>query len=192
VAGKDVQSIGVALANIQMRTISETRALEKLHEMKRDFAETIRRDYEHRAKNCATCPTPGACCLDTHFVNVNITRLEATAIRKVIDTFSDENRSEIYKRIDETISKYELSSEGDTFAKTFACPMFEKGIGCLVHERGKPLPCIAHACYENQEDLPPDELLVEQEGLVEKLNQLTYQKPATWLPLPIAIRKARD
>ena len=66
--------------------------------------------------------------------------------------------------------------------------LFEKGTGCLVHERGKPLPCIAHACYENKEDLPPGELVAEKEGLVEKLNELTYRKKTRWLPLPIAIR----
>ena len=92
------------------------------------------------------------------------------------------------QRIDEAISKYDLSSEGDTFSKTYACPLFEKGTGCLVHHEGKPLPCIAHACYENKNDLPPDELTAEQEGLVGKLNELTYRKPANWLPLPLAIK----
>ena len=123
-------------------------------------------------------------------MNVHITRLEAVAIRKVIDDFSEKKRNKILDRIDEVISRYDLSSEGDTFEKTYACPLFEKGTGCLVHERGKPLSCIAHACYENKEDLPPDELLAEQEGLVEKLNELTYRKRATWFPIPFAIKEA--
>jgi len=172
-----------------MKILSQTRALEKLHELKTDFAARIKTGYEHRAKNCLTCKTPGACCLDAHFVNVHITRLEAAAIRRVIGGLSPDKQTKIFERVEETISKYELSSEGDTFSKTYACPLFEKGIGCLVHERGKPLPCIAHACYENREDLPPDELFSEQEGLVEKLNEVTYREPARWLPLPIAIRK---
>jgi hypothetical protein len=168
-----------------MKPLGEKRALEKLHALKTSFAARVKNDYEHRAKSCVTCETPGACCLDAHFVNVHITRLEAVAIRGVIDGLT--NRDEINKRVDETIEKYELSNDGDSFSKTYACPLFEKGIGCIVHERGKPLPCIAHACYENKEDLPPDELVVEQEGLVEKLNELTYRKKTRWRPLPVAI-----
>jgi len=171
-----------------MKLLSETRALEKLHELKIDFAKTIRDAYEHRAKSCATCETPGACCLDAHFVNVHITRLEAAAIRNVIANFPREKSEELYRRVDETISKYELLSKPETYA----CPLFERGTGCLVHERGKPLPCIAHACYENKKDLPPEDLLVEQEAKVERLNELTYRRPTTWLPLPVAIQAVKD
>lgn len=171
-----------------MRLLSEKSALEKLHRLKTDFAEHIKKGYEHRAKSCAICETKGACCLDAHFVNVHITRLEAVAIRKVVGKLPEERQAEIYSRVNETIAKYGLQSDGDTFAKTFACPLFEKGIGCLVHSEGKPLPCITHACYENSEDLPPDNLLTEQESLVEKLDKLTYRKPANWQPLPIAIK----
>jgi hypothetical protein len=169
-----------------MKPLSETRALEKLHGLKTSFAKRVRDDYEHRAKNCLTCDTQGACCLDAHFVNVHITPLEAVAIRKVIDALP--NKEEIDKRVGETIARYDLSDDSDSFSKTYACPLFEKNVGCLVHERGKPLPCIAHACYENKEDLPPDELVAEQEGHVEKLNELAYRKKTRWLSLPIAIR----
>ncbi|PYS97983.1 MAG: hypothetical protein DMF63_18190 [Acidobacteria bacterium] len=171
-----------------MRILSETIALEKLHDLKSDFATRIRSDYEHRAKSCAACETPGACCLDAHFVNVHITKLEAKAIRSVVDELP--NRGQIDARIEETISKYDLAGAGDTFSKTYACPLFDKGIGCLVHERGKPLPCIAHACYENKEDLPPDALLAQAEERVDELNETVYRKPARWLPLPIAIRNS--
>jgi len=174
-----------------MKLLSEKRALERLHELTQDFATELRRDYEHRAKSCARCMTPGACCLDAHFVNVHITGLEAVAIRETIDTLIEDRRSAVLERIDDAIEEYDLSSEGDTFAKTFACPLFEKGIGCAVHQRGKPLPCIAHACYEDKEDLPPDELLAQREGLVEKLNELTYRMPARSLPIPIAIKQLR-
>ena len=171
-----------------MKAFAESKALEKLHALKSDFARRIKAGYEYRAKDCSICETPGACCLDAHFVNVHITRLETAAIRRVIDRLPEKRRAEIFKRIDQAILKYDLASDGDTFSKTYACPLFEKGIGCLVHHEGKPLPCIAHACYENKEDLPPDELVAEQEGHVEKLNEATYRKPANWLPLPIAIR----
>ncbi|MEO8573124.1 MAG: hypothetical protein ABI481_04075 [Pyrinomonadaceae bacterium] len=171
-----------------MRLLSQTNALKKLHGLKIEFADRIRDGYEHRAKDCLTCETPGACCIDAHFVNVHITRLEAAAIRQTIGKLPAHQQQKVSLRIDDAISKYDLSSEGDTFSKTYACPLFEKGIGCLVHHEGKPLPCIAHACYENKNDLPPDDLVAEQEGLVEKLNELTYLKPAKWLPLPIAVR----
>jgi len=170
-----------------MNILSETRALETLHDLKTQFTARIRTEYEHRAKDCAACDTRGACCLDAHFVNVHITKLEARAIRNLIDELPTGKRDEILERVERTIATYQLSAEDDTFANTYACPLFEKGIGCLVHERGKPLPCIAHACYENKEDLPPDELLAEHEGLVEHLNELTYRTPSTWLPLPVAV-----
>ena len=175
-----------------MKTLSETQALEKLHQRKTEFAASIRTRYEHRAKECSTCGTPGACCLDAHFVNVHITRLEATAIRRTLETLPEEKRAQVRDRIASAITTYGLSDGSDTFSQTYACPLFEKGTGCLVHRQGKPLPCIAHACYENKEDLPPDTLLAEQEGLVEKLNELTYLKRATWLPLPIALREERQ
>jgi hypothetical protein len=175
-----------------MKTLSEKQALEKLHLLKVKFASRIRNEYEHRAKDCSTCETPGACCLDAHFVNVHITRLEAAAIRRTLETLAEEKRVQVQDRISNAIATYALSDAGDTFAQTYACPLFEKGTGCLVHKQGKPLPCIAHACYENKEDLPPDALIVESEGLVEKLNELTYRKPATWSPLPIALRTERQ
>lgn len=172
-----------------MKKLPENFALKRLHNVKTDFAERIRDSYEHKAKSCLTCDTKGACCLDAHFVNVHITRLEAVAIRRVLGRFSDEKRAEIYGRIEETIAKYDLASGGDTFAKTYACPLFEKGTGCLVHNEGKPLPCIQHACYERKEDLPPDKMLAEQEGMVEQLNRRTYSEPAEWRPLPLFIRQ---
>lgn len=172
-----------------MKILGETLALDRLHQLKTDFARRVRREYEHRAKSCLTCTAPGACCLDSHFVNVHITRLEAAAIRQTLDKLPVEMQREIGDRVDRTIAEYGLTTAGDTFSRTYACPLFEKGTGCLVHERGKPLPCIAHACYENKEDLPPDHLLAEQESLVEKLNEITYRKPSTWLPLPVAISR---
>lgn len=174
-----------------MKLISENRAAERLKEGKEAFARAIREGYEHRAKSCASCDTPGACCLDAHFVNVHITRLEAVVIRNALDRLPAVKRAAVYERVEQCISDYDLSAEGDTFAKTYACPLFESGTGCLVHNEGKPLPCIHHACYENREDLPPDELLAEQEAAVENLNLRTYGEKGKWLPLPIYIREPR-
>ena len=167
-----------------MKLLSEKQALMKLRAIKNDFRAFIKQNYEHRAKDCNTCETKGACCLDAHFVNVHITRLEAVLIREELAKLSPEKQNEIYRRIAETIEKYDLTSEGDSFSKTFACPLFEKGVGCLVHTV-KPVPCIQHACYERKEDLPPDELQSETEDKIERLNEQTYKKFPNWLALPV-------
>ena len=119
-----------------MKLLSEQKALARLRTLKSNFQSAIAKDFEHRAKNCLTCETQGACCLDAHFVNVHISRLEAIAIKRTIATFSDERRVAINARIEAAIETYSLTAEGDTFAQTFACPLFEKGIGCLVHDEG--------------------------------------------------------
>ena len=174
-----------------MKPISQTKALARLKTLKDDFKSHISDTFEHRAKSCLTCETKGACCLDAHFVNVHISRLEATAIKQTIEKFPADRQSNIYARIDEAIEKYSLTSDGDTFAQTFACPLFEKGVGCVVHNEGKPLACITHACYENEKDLPPEHLQAEQEDLVDNLNTRTYGRPQPWLPLPLAICSTR-
>ncbi|CAN5543729.1 hypothetical protein BH10ACI1_BH10ACI1_06050 [soil metagenome] len=167
-----------------MKTLSEKQALLKLQTLKNDLRAFIKQNYEHRAKDCDTCETKGACCLDPHFVNVHITKLEAVLINEELKKLSPQKQKKIYNRIAETIEKYNLSDEGDTFQKTFACPLFEQNVGCLIHAV-KPIPCIAHACYERQEDLPPDELQTEAETKIERLNEQTYKKFPRWLPLPI-------
>jgi hypothetical protein len=171
----------------RMKPLSETRALEKLRSLQADFARDIRNTYEHRAKDCNTCETPGACCLDAHFVNVRITRLEATAIKRVIDGLPAGERGAVLERVERAAEALRLSSGNDAESQFFSCPLFEKGTGCLVHDKAKPLPCIAHACYEKQQDLPPDQLLIEQEGLVAKLNESVYRKSSVAIPLPLAI-----
>ena len=158
-----------------MKTLAETKALKKLRNLKTVYKNRISETYEHRAKSCLTCETKGACCLDEHFVNVHITKLEAVLIKKELQKFPLEKQVEIYKRIENAVEKYDLKSEGDTFKKTFACPLFEKDAGCLIHEV-KPVPCIQHACYERREDLPPDELQTEAEEKIERLNEQTYKK----------------
>jgi len=169
-----------------MKPLSEKQALMKLQKLKDDFRDFIKQNYEHRAKSCETCDTKGACCLDAHFVNVHITKLEAVLITEELRKLPDEKQKKIQKRIAETIEKYDLSSEGDTFQKTFACPLFEKNVGCLIHSV-KPIPCIAHACYERKEDLPPDQFQTEAETKIEHLNEKTYKKITRWLPLPLSL-----
>jgi hypothetical protein len=170
-----------------MKTLSEKQALLKLRKLKTDFQAFIRENYEHRAQDCMTCPVQGACCTDAHFVNVHITRLEAASIREALRKFDEAKQKEIYRRNAETIEKYDLKASGDTFAQTFACPLFEKGVGCLIHREGKPIPCIQHACYERKTDLPPDELQEAAERKIERLNGQTY-KQSKWLPLPLWLR----
>jgi hypothetical protein len=114
---------------------------------------------------------------------------KAAAIVEVLKEFPEEQRDRIEKRIAETIIRYGLADAGDTFSQKYACPLFEPLAGCLVHGKAKPLPCIHHACYENENDLPPDELLDEAAAQVEKLNRRVYgDRPVRWLPLPIAVK----
>ena len=167
--------------------LSETKALERLLELKSDYRAFIKTNYEHKAADCAACPTRGACCLDQHFVNVHITRLEAVAIRQVLENLSEEKQREVYARARRAIEEYDLKGDGDTFGKTFACPLFEKAVGCLVHQTGKPAPCISHACYEHQADLPPDFLQEAVEDSIEKLNKKTYGNYSDLRPLPVWI-----
>jgi len=171
-----------------MKLVSQKKALERLQVIISDLKFEIASNYEHRAKSCVTCETQGACCLDAHFVNVHISRLEAVAIERALSKLPTKHQREIYERIDETIEKYELTNEGDTFAQTYACPLFEKGIGCLVHNEGKPVPCIMHACYEKAEDLPPHELQTISEEQIEILNARAYGYANQLLPLPLALR----
>jgi hypothetical protein len=158
-----------------VKFLSRKKALERLSELKTAYQSHIKNNYEHKAKNCLTCEVQGVCCTDAHFVNVHITRLEAAAIQ-------------VYKRVAETIEKYHLTSDGDTFKQTFACPLFETGTGCLVHSV-KPVPCIQHACYDRREDLPPDDLQMAAEHKIEKLNQQTYGN-SKWRPLPIYLQQS--
>jgi hypothetical protein len=172
-----------------MKYASESESLKRLRNLKSAHQNTVQTEYEPKAKSCLTCETQGACCTDAHFVNVHITRLEAVAIRKTLGELKEERQREIFARVEETVKKYNLKSDGDTFAQTFACPLFEKGTGCLVHRGAKPVPCIQHACYENREDLPPDEIQNENESRIERLNAKTYGKSWSWLPLPVWLQK---
>ena len=168
-----------------MKTLTETQALQDLQKIKTDYRDFVKDKYEHSAQDCETCPTKGACCLDAHFVNVHITKLEAVAIKKTLSKLKEGNRREIYERITEAVEKYDLKADGDSFAKTYACPLFEKSVGCPVHENGKPAPCISHACYEDQADLPPEILQTAIENKIERLNRRVYGKGSNSLPLPV-------
>lgn len=170
-----------------MKRLPEKKAFDQLRIVQRRYAEQIREEYEHRALPCSSCSTPGACCLDAHFVNVHVSKLEARMIRSAIDGFDEKLRQKVVERTTEAILKYKLSSDGDTYARKFACPLFEKGVGCLVHETGKPVACMTHACYENEQDLPPDELQTAQEQKIDNLSTRVYGQRDPWLPLPLAI-----
>ncbi len=168
-----------------MKMLPETKALDELHKLKTAYHSFIKTNYEHRAADCEICPTKGACCLDAHFVNVHITKLEAAAIRKTLGKLDEKKQLENYRRAKEAVENYDLKTSGDTFQKTFACPLFEKGRGCLVHLEGKPAPCISHACYESEADLPPDNLQTKIENQIERLNKRTYGGSLNYLPLPV-------
>ena len=171
-----------------MKLLSETKALERLTTLISNFKSEISDNYEHLAKSCDTCDVKGSCCLDVHFVNVHISRLEAVGVRRALNALPTEIRDRVAARIDESIVRYELKHEGDTYIQTYACPLFEKGVGCLIHHTGKPVACIAHACYESRADLPPIELQHRAERTIDDLNAQTYGRHDAWLPLPLALR----
>ena len=171
-----------------MRRLSEAEALARLRQGKAAFQTHLRLNFEHRARDCRACPTPGVCCTDVHFVNVHITRLEAVAIRETIERtprLTDEERRAVYARAREAVGRYGLTPAGDTYAQTFSCPLFEKGAGCLVHRRAKPAPCVQHACYDDWADVPPLDLQWREERRVERLNTEVYGAAWAWLPVPL-------
>ena len=170
------------------RKQSEREALAQLQRVKSAYQSFIKLNYEHAAEDCRTCPTRGLCCTDAHFVNVHVTRLEAVAIRETIrrtPRLTDEGRRKVYERARRTVERYHLRAAGDTFSQTYSCPLYEPQVGCLVHARAKPAPCIQHACYENWEDLPPTSLQARTEHRVEQLNVEVYGAAWAWLPLPL-------
>src|SRR5947208_6230840 len=170
------------------RKQSEREALAQLQRVKASYQSLIKLNYEQRAEDCRTCPTRGVCCTDAHFVNVNITRLEAVAIRETLSRtprLNEKGRRAIYERAHEAVKRYGLSATGDTFAQTFSCPLYEPSVGCLVHRRAKPAPCIQHACYENWMELPPASLQSRTEHRVEQLNEEVYGTAWAWLPIPL-------
>ena len=171
-----------------MRGMSEPEAVARLKRGKVRFQTHIKLNYEHRALSCRACPTPGVCCTDAHFVNVHITRLEAVAIRDTLaltPRLGEAERRAVYVRAREAVSRYGLAPSGDTFAQTFSCPLFSKGVGCLVHQRAKPAPCVQHACYEDWSDVPPLDAQWREEGRIERLNTEVYGAAWEWLPLPV-------
>ena len=171
-----------------MKLIPEKRALEMLGELRNSFREAIERGYEHRASPCSACSTPGACCLDEHFVNVRVSRIEAAAIAEALTHENDELRERIFVRAEAAIERYDLEADSDG-TRTYACPLFERGRGCVVHATAKPAACVMHACYENEADLPPDELLDRHESLIDDLAARTYGRREPWAAIPVAISR---
>ncbi len=157
-----------------------------LLELKRRFHRRIAFTYEHAARDCRTCPAPQACCTDVHFVNVHVTRLEAVAIERKLAELPDEVRRGVRARALAVIQTHQLSDEGDTYSRSYGCPLYVAGTGCLVHHGGaKPAPCIQHACYEREEDVPPSSLERAVEAEVEALNREAYGDDWRWRPMPL-------
>jgi hypothetical protein len=96
-------------------------------------------------------------------------------------------RARVLFRSKRAVEIYKLDEVRDTSLATYPCPLFEKGIGCLVHSDAKPFPCIAHACYAQQTDLPPENLLDAAELAVERINLRTYGQSTPPVPIPIAL-----
>lgn len=166
----------------------EGEALAHLQRAKAFYQSFIKLNYEHAAEDCGTCPARGVCCTDAHFVNVHITRLEAVAIRETLahtPRLTDAERRAVYQRARDAVERYHLRATGETFPQTYSCPLYEPKVGCLVHRRAKPAPCIQHACYENWEDLPPLQLQTRVEHRIEQLNTKVYGAAWAWLQTPL-------
>jgi len=151
------------------------RALVHLRRFKDGFSSYIARRYAHRARDCGSCPAP--CCGDAEFVNVNITRLEGEAIMRTLENsprITAERRERIIARARDAVRDYALDTQPDTFAQTYACPLFEPGTGCTVHYKAKPAPCIQHGCYDDWRDLPDELELGQVERRVARLNRDVY------------------
>lgn len=146
--------------------------------------------FETRAKNCLTCETQGACCLDAHFVNVAITRLEAVAMVAKLDELDESQRATVNQRTDDAIDRFGLRQNPDGLSRTYACPLFEKGVGCLVHDV-KPTACIVHACYETPEHLPPAEILSAAEAEIERIDHRVYRGANAAKPIPVFLADIR-
>lgn len=170
------------------KRLSEDEGLAQLQRVKHSYQRFIKINHEHAAQDCKTCPTPGACCTDIHFVNVQITRLEAVAIKKTLERtprLNTQEREAVFTRAREAVTQYGLRTSEDTFKQKYSCPLFDPATGCLVHQRAKPAPCIQHACYENWQDLPPQKLQTRTEHRTEQLNESVYGDDWRWLPIPL-------
>ncbi len=161
-----------------MKFIAQKAGIERLAKIREGFRDEIAARFEHRAKACSSCETPGACCLDEHFVNVRVSRLEAAAINDAVRSLDADVRSAVFSRLEKI----------DAEAEFYACPLYQTGVGCLVHDTAKPLPCIAHACYERREDLPPDGLLSVREIEIDDLNRRVYGRSRPMMPIHAALR----
>lgn len=167
----------------------EKAGLARLRKIKTTYQTLIRENFEFAAKSCGACETFGACCVDEHFVNVGISKLEAVAVIEVIKSKHGETKlREVRERAKVAIEKYGLRDDGD-LSQTFACPLFEQNIGCLVHDEAKPAPCISHACYENRENLPPQFLQDRAESQIETLNKEIYgESKLRSIPIQITLQ----
>jgi len=169
-----------------MKMLSKNQALRKLELLKQEFREAVS-PFEQRAKDCLTCEEQGVCCTDAHFVNVHVTRLEAEAMNNAIEELPDSLKAKVRCRIEAAVREFDLKADDHSFERTYSCPLFEPGIGCLVHSGPKPLPCIHHACYERVSDLPPDEILESGEAKIERLNSRAFGNAWNWMPIPVAL-----
>ncbi|MBX3287989.1 MAG: hypothetical protein KF855_01470 [Acidobacteria bacterium] len=174
-----------------MRTFSETTALGKLNVAVKRLSLEIADGFEHNALDCSVCDDRGKCCRDEHFVNVRITRLEAAAIRKVIDELPAWKAQAVQERIERAVVRYGLEEAEDDTAG-YACPLLDDDARCLVHGKAKPMPCVMHACYEKESDLPPPELLDLHESSVGRLNRKVYGSDMLPLPIPLALSRRRQ
>lgn len=170
-----------------MRYLSETTALASLGEIRESLRASVS-EAEKKAKDCLSCESRGICCTDVHFVNVRITRLEALAISKAIDSLPKEKRDSVRELTAGAAEILEQKASQDFQTEFYSCPLFDKELGCTVHEV-KPGACIHHACYERAEDLPEESLLTRYEEEVGNLCKRAYGVDGMPKAIPLALTR---
>lgn len=164
--------------------------LAELLALKLRFQRRVRFVYEDQAEDCSRC-THQSCCNDPHFVNVHVTRLEAAAIEARLATMAPAQRDEVRARAREAVEAHGLV-DGD-HERGYVCPLFARGVGCLVHGGGaKPAACIVHACYAREEDQPPRALEGAMEATIEGLNRAAYGEGWRWRSIPLWLADPSD
>lgn len=136
-------------------TNAKAAAFAWLRRLKQRFARYIGKTYGHLAADCAVCPTP--CCADAQFVNVHIVRLEAEAMLETLrrsPKHGPDKVREVLARAHAAVVRYGLTETGDTFAQTYACPLFEPGVGCLVHWKASRRPAFSTAVTSDGKTCP--------------------------------------
>lgn len=169
-----------------MKLRSRTNGLIALTRVRNELRSAVA-GFEEKAASCETCTTRGECCRDEHFVNVRVTAIEAQAIRSAIAELPTMLRDKVYARAELAANALSAAANSGDDRQTYSCPLYDAELQCLVHTTAKPAACIVHACYENADDLPPDELLETAERAAIEISRSVYGKDIDAVAIPFVV-----